>query len=364
MLSSYIITDNGIVLIHNGQHHTASNDHSKFAEIRDALVNEQYDLAVTILNIREAVKQFLTTDEKFTLENDLIVLDNRPFSEAVTDKVLRMIESCNRALPLFEFLRNVRSNPSKSAQDDLLFFCVANGFMISDDGAILAYKSVQGDYTDIHSGSVLNKPYSLMTEIEQEVYRGGITNDNGVTVRVVNGVTVVSMVRNDVDDRRDVTCSTGLHFAAFRYASTWAGPIDGERRKLVLMKVNPRDVVSIPIDYNNQKGRCCYYEVVDEITTGEALPHQEVFCFGAGCDTDAVDTAIDDLESRIDARAGRICELQSEYEETENRHNEIYDLGGEPSDFEIAEQDALEAHIDKLNAELSDLNYELSRLDN
>jgi hypothetical protein len=364
MLSSYIITDNGIVLIHNGQHHTASNDHSKFAEIRDALVNEQYDQAVTIMNIREAVKQFLTTDEKFTLENDLIVLGGRAFSDAVTDKVLKMIEGGNKAQPLFSFLENVRSNPSRSAQTELLFFCVANGFMITDDGAILAYKSVQGDYTDIHSGSVLNKPYSLMTEIEQEVYRGGITNDNGVTVRVVNGVTVVSMVRNDVDDRRDVTCSTGLHFAAFRYASTWAGPIDGERRKLVLMKVNPRDVVSIPSDYNNEKGRCCEYAVVDEITTGEALPHQEVFCVGAGCDTDTVDAGIDNLESRIAALEDRAYELRSEYEETENRHNEIYDLGGDPSDFEIAEQGALEARIDELNAELSDLNDEFSRLDN
>ena len=172
----------------------------------------------------------------------------------------------------------------------------------------------------------------------------------------------VSMERNDVDDNRNVTCSDGLHFAAYGYASTWAGRIDGVNRKLMLMKVHPRDVVSIPIDYNNQKGRCCYYEVVDEITTGEALPHQEVFCIGAGCDT--VDAGIDDLESRIAALEDRAYELRSEYKETENRHNEIYDLGGDPSDFEIAEQGALEARIDELNAELSDLNYELSRLDN
>jgi polyhydroxyalkanoate synthesis regulator phasin len=130
------------------------------------------------------------------------------------------------------------------------------------------------------------------------------------------------------------------------------------------MKVNPRDVVSIPSDYNNEKGRCCEYAVVDEITTGEALPHQEVFCVGAGCDTDTVDAGIDNLESRIDALEDRAYELRSEYKETENRHNEIYDLGGDPSDFEIAEQGALEARIDELNAELSDLNYELSRLDN
>ena len=335
MLSSYLVTDSGILLVHNSQQYSVSSDHSRLTEIKEALANEQYDLAATIMNTREAVKQFLTPDKKFTLENDLIVLDGRAFSDAVTDKVLKMIESGNRAQPLFNFLENVRSNPSKSAQDELILFCVSNGFMITDAGCIIAYKSVRGDYMDIHSGTIRNA-----------------VGDK------------VSMERNDVDDNRNVTCSDGLHFAAYGYASTWAGRIDGVNRKLMLMKVHPRDVVSIPIDYNNQKGRCCYYEVVDEITTGEALPHQEVFCFGAGCDTDTVDTAIDDLESRIAALKDRTYELQTEYEETENRHNEIYDLGGKPSDFEIAEQGALEARIDELNAELSDLNDELSRLDN
>ena len=335
MLSSYLVTDSGILLVHNSQQYSVSSDHSRLTEIKEALANEQYDLAATIMNTREAVKQFLTPDKKFTLENDLIVLDGRAFSDAVTDKVLKMIESGNRAQPLFNFLENVRSNPSKSAQDELILFCVSNGFMITDAGCIIAYKSVRGDYMDIHSGTIRNA-----------------VGDK------------VSMERNDVDDNRNVTCSDGLHFAAYGYASTWAGRIDGVNRKLMLMKVHPRDVVSIPIDYNNQKGRCCYYEVVDEITTGEALPHQEVFCFGAGCDTDTVDTAIDDLESRIDALEDRAYELRSEYKETENRHNEIYDLGGKPSDFEIAEQGALEARIDELNAELSDLNDELSRLDN
>ena len=33
----------------------------------------------------------------------------------------------------------------------------------------------------------------------------------------------------------------------------------------MLIKVNPRDVVSIPVDYNNSKGRCCKYEVVGEV---------------------------------------------------------------------------------------------------
>ena len=30
----------------------------------------------------------------------------------------------------------------------------------------------------------------------------------------------------------------------------------------MIVKINPKHVVSIPVDYNNQKGRCEQYEVV------------------------------------------------------------------------------------------------------
>jgi hypothetical protein len=34
----------------------------------------------------------------------------------------------------------------------------------------------------------------------------------------------------------------------------------------MILKVNPADVVAIPADYNNTKGRACKYEVVAEYT--------------------------------------------------------------------------------------------------
>jgi hypothetical protein len=35
--------------------------------------------------------------------------------------------------------------------------------------------------------------------------------------------------------------------------------------RTVIVKVNPRDVVSIPSDYNGAKGRTCRYEVIGEL---------------------------------------------------------------------------------------------------
>ena len=72
------------------------------------------------------------------------------------------------------------------------------------------------------------------------------------------------MERYDVDDNRDNTCSTGLHFCSKDYLNSFGGA------RTVIVKINPRDVVSIPSDYNQTKGRACRYEVVGEIDQDKA----------------------------------------------------------------------------------------------
>jgi hypothetical protein len=65
------------------------------------------------------------------------------------------------------------------------------------------------------------------------------------------------MARDLVDDNPNNTCSAGLHVACFDYAK-------GFGSRLVEVKVNPRDVVCVPTDYNGTKMRTCRFEVVAE----------------------------------------------------------------------------------------------------
>jgi hypothetical protein len=71
----------------------------------------------------------------------------------------------------------------------------------------------------------------------------------------------VEMERNTVDDNASNTCSTGLHFCSLSYLDHFGG----SDSRVMVLKINPRDVVSIPADYNATKGRACRYEVIDEI---------------------------------------------------------------------------------------------------
>ena len=124
------------------------------------------------------------------------------------------------------------TNPSKRAVDELYGFLEKNSLPITPDGHFLAYKKVRQNYFDCHTGKM----------------------DNSVGK-------IVEMERNEVDDNKDQTCSTGLHFCSQEYLPHFGG---GDSR-VVIVKINPRDVVSIPVDYNNAKGRACRYEVIGEV---------------------------------------------------------------------------------------------------
>lgn len=146
----------------------------------------------------------------------------------------KMVEFFNKGLPVehyCRFLENMMANPSMVSRKELYLFLEAANLPITEDGCFLAYKAVRDDYRDIHSGRFDNSPGQ-----------------------------VLEMPRAKVDDDRNVTCSYGFHAAAYEYAKNFMA---GGR--MVAVKINPADVVSVPSDYGNQKLRTCRYEVLYEI---------------------------------------------------------------------------------------------------
>jgi hypothetical protein len=102
---------------------------------------------------------------------------------------------------------------------------------ITDNGNFLAYKAVREDYTDKYTGKFLN------------------TID-----------AVLEMPRNKVDDDKNVGCSYGFHAGTVEYAKDFMG----REGHLMIVEINPADVVSIPTDCQFQKLRTSKYKVVGE----------------------------------------------------------------------------------------------------
>jgi hypothetical protein len=278
-----IVTDLGLSMFVDGTNHVVPTDHINYDKILKALREQDWEVLPDLLTpaqqVFKAVQEFTVNDPNFSVEHGVLHYRNRPLPSDVSAKIVRMVGEGQPLTPLLRFVEKLWRNPSNVARQEALLFFVANAMMIHDDGDFLAYKTVDRDYFDKHSRSVLNKPASLLTQ--EELDNLPLTTRGGVTVEVENDQTVVSMERGDVDDRRDVTCSHGLHFAAYRYAAeVFYSPGD----RVVVLKIHPRDVVSIPSDYGNEKGRCCRYVVLAEIEAPEnerpePLPQQEVYSY-------------------------------------------------------------------------------------
>ena len=215
-----------------GKPYSVETDHPNYDKIIDCIVNRDWDGFIHLTDISSSVKQYVKGN--LDIIDGIVYHQNEPIHNTLTERILDFMSSNLPFEPLVKFLENLLENPSKRAVDELYTFLEAGELPITEDGCFLAFKNVRSDYKDIHSG----------------------TFDNSVGK-------VCEMPRNKVCDDRDMTCSDGLHFCSIAYLPNFT---DCNGGKTMILKINPKDVVSIPADYNNTKGRCCSYEVVGEYT--------------------------------------------------------------------------------------------------
>jgi hypothetical protein len=227
----FIMQGNSITVVIGSKPHTISKSHITFQKVLDAIKAQDWNLVKDII---EPVKVVLNYGKgNVSVQGEELFWKGKPMHNALTTRMIAMLQDGFPVEPLVNFMENLMTNPSKRAVTELYGFLEKNSLPITPDGCFLAYKKVRNDYLDIHSG----------------------TMDNSVGM-------IVEMERNEVDDNKDQTCSTGLHFCSQDYLPHFGNGYDS---RVVILKINPADVVSIPSDYNNAKGRACRYEVVGEI---------------------------------------------------------------------------------------------------
>jgi hypothetical protein len=258
----YIVQGSNITVVIGTTPHTVSKNHITYNKLLAAIKAGEWETVQDIIEPKQVVLNF--GQGNVSVEGDKIFWKGREMHNALTKRMVAMIQEDFPVEPLVAFMENLMENPSKRAVNELYGFLEKNTLPITSDGCFLAYKKVRQDYFDVHSGTVLNKPAAYMTDEDTAALEEAVGKNNEVTVAVEDGVTVVSMERNLVDDDQNRTCSTGLHFCSQDYLRSFGG------ERIVILKINPRDVVSIPNDYNDSKGRCARYEIVDEIDKDKA----------------------------------------------------------------------------------------------
>jgi hypothetical protein len=228
--------------------------HANWKQVERAYKAQQLDKVIELIDITKAINNAFAG--KFTVKNGKVFRGDEPVAGYLFDKILQFMREGLPYKRLLLFADNLYANPSQKAHKDLYKFLEHGNFPITDDGCFLAYKGVQANYYSITGGSL--KP------IKGKVDASG---------KIFNGVgEVIEVDRKAVNPNEHETCSYGLHAGSFKYANGFKGG-----GKLVIVKINPKDVVSIPVDEDSQKLRTCRYEVVyEEGQNGVTKPLDEV----------------------------------------------------------------------------------------
>lgn len=226
------VTDTSITLYYKGRLHAVTACSPSFSMVKEAMAAEDYDFAVALINPKTAIEHF--SDGEFVVSEDTVTYNGCELPDAIQKRIIGFYKEGAPFKHLLAFWKNVSANPSRRSTEELFSFLEHQNIPIGTDGCFYAYKSVRaGTLMDWHSNTCYN----------------------GV------GETL-SMPRNYVDDDANRGCSYGYHVGSIKYASSFGG--SAGTRTLLIVKVNPAHVVSVPHDCQHQKVRTSEYTVVQE----------------------------------------------------------------------------------------------------
>lgn len=176
-----------------------------------------------------------------------VLFDGDPIRGELSDVILDLYKDNDesRFKALVNFLEKARTNPSNRSVDDLYKWITNGDLAITPEGDFVAYKGVtldgEGKAVSVYTGK------AIVDGIE---HNGHIPNPDGA---------IVEMARSSVNDNSSIGCAVGLHAGTYSYATGWS------QGALLLVKINPRDVVSVPDDSSFQKLRVSRYTVLSHI---------------------------------------------------------------------------------------------------
>lgn len=242
--NSFIISGDNVTVVIDNKVFNVDPSHTNYTKIVEALKQRDYTTVSDLIDLEKAVRDY--SNGAVEVKHGVVYYNGRVMDNSLTERMLRMLKEGFDVGPLCRFMERLMKNPSGRAVKELYRFLESNSLPLSDDGYFLAYKNVREDFKDKHSG----------------------TFDNSVG-------SVCEMPRNEVMDDPNQTCSAGLHFCSIEYLKGFWGTSG----HTMIVKIDPADVVSIPVDYNNSKGRCCKYTVIAEHFNGteDTLSEKSVY---------------------------------------------------------------------------------------
>ena len=225
----YILTDNSLTVVLDGKAHTMNSDHPAWMAAKAALKDEDYETLKKQFDVEQAVENYFDVEADVEVKDGAVFYKEEAIHNYCVDKILSFMRNALPHKPLVKFLGKLMDNPSSRSVEELYSFLEHKNMPLTPDGNFLAYKGVTDDFKDFHTRKF----------------------DNSV------GRTL-EMRRNAVCDNANNGCDAGFHAGSYDYAKGYASG----GGHLMVVEINPADVVSVPYDCDCQKLRTSKYKVV------------------------------------------------------------------------------------------------------
>lgn len=232
----HFVTEDVVTVAIDGKVFNFDHTHPNYTFIRDAVMEKDWGSVSANADYKKRFKTLTFGFFEIT-EDGQLLHRGEPVEYEFAEKIIALHEKDIRPTALLKFLERLKSNPSSISVESALRFIVHNSLPIDKDGFLFTYKRIKNNWKDCHSG----------------------TMDNSIGQ-------VVAMEREHVTLDPNQTCSAGLHVCSYSYLSHFSGD------RIVVCKVDPHDIVSVPHDYSNAKMRVMRYEVITELNNGEKIP--------------------------------------------------------------------------------------------
>lgn len=192
---------------------------------------------------KDVGRKFSKLTDRVSVDDGNVFFDGDLADESISHHIIRFLEEGNEDFePLAFFMEKIASNPSEHSREQLFTWLRANHFSLAVNGDILAYKGVNSEWKSGWKGHAIVNG--------EEIKHDYIPNKPG---------SLVEMPRSEVVHDPSNGCGIGLHGASYNYAKGF-----GNSGHVVELRINPRDIVSVPSS-EAQKFRCCRYRVVREV---------------------------------------------------------------------------------------------------
>jgi hypothetical protein len=245
---SYSITPRSLNILIKGRMRTIDNTHLNYAKIVEKLKLGPkewaacYDFGQWLLDHID-IKAFVAKYTEGTIaigEDDQVYHAGQVIHSYAAKRLIDMMKDGFDLTPLAKFIDRLMTNPEEGVKTDLFRWLESGNMPLTPDGCFLAFKKVNDNYYSYNSGPEEHCNHNIGKR--------------------------PTMERSAVNNNRHETCSRGLHFCSYEYLSQY----HGGSGHVVILKIAPEDVVAIPYDYNDTKGRAWTYEVIDEVPEDEA----------------------------------------------------------------------------------------------